>query len=56
MRKPVLRLLITAAVVAGPAPGCTGAPAGAAGRAAQSLAGLRDVRPCRESQGSAAGR
>src|SRR5437667_12182255 len=52
MRKAVLRPLVATAVVAGLVSGCTGAPAGSAGRAAQSLAGLRDVRPCPRIAGS----
>ena len=52
MRIAVLRLLVAAAVVAGLVSGCTGAPSPQPTRtpqptrAVQSLAGLRDVRPC----------
>jgi len=52
MRIAVLRLLVAAAVMAGLVSGCTGAPSPQPARtpqptrAAHSLAGLRDVRPC----------
>ena len=52
MRIAVLRLLVAAAVVAGLVSGCTGASSPQPAhtpqptRAVQSLAGLRDVRPC----------
>src|SRR5215470_13862300 len=67
MRIPVLRGLAAAAVVAGLVSGCTGAPSsqptsppqptGSAptARSAQSLAGLKDVRPCPGNAGFSCG-
>jgi len=61
MRQAVIRLLVAAAVAAGLVSGCTGAPSSQPTRtpqptrAPQSLAGLRDVRPCPEIAGFSCG-